>query len=73
VNRNSYVDVVSRVDDSGSDVAGVPQVALPPPGTSTIRLIITVVSNRIQSYVYCLTTGFSSASASDINIILSHR
>ena len=38
-------DVVSRLDDSGSDVIAVPQVALPPACTSTIRLRITEVSN----------------------------
>jgi len=40
--------VVSRLDDSGSDVAAIPQVALPPPGTSNIRLQITQVSNSIM-------------------------
>jgi len=43
-----FAGVVSRVDNSGSGVAGGPQVALPPPGTSTIRLRIINVSTSIM-------------------------
>jgi len=48
-----FAHVVSSVDDSGADIAGsVPQVALPPPCTSTMRLRIINVSNRIASCCY---------------------
>jgi len=45
--------VVSRVENSGSDVAGSPKVALPPPSTSTIRLRIIKVSNGVMDYFLC--------------------